>query len=746
MAGSYASYPPSGGAGIAKYATFASFPATATDGAIAEALDTNDIYAFNAGSAMWILIGGPGVAISIGAFGSTPNTAGLSITADVLQMQPADATHPGGISTGTQTIAGNKTFSGTVTVGQLIDSGLTASTVPYADASKQLTSSAVTPTELGYVSGVTSAIQTQLNSKQATLTIGNFTDAGTDGIIVTGGTGAVIGSGTSIAQHVADATHNGYLSSADWVTFNTGSAGAANQSLSNLTNPTALNQSLLVDTTATYTLGNTSKYWASAFIADIFDNSGNKSIEPFARSLYSTNTNESLNWGSFIAYDNAHKASINWKDRQLSDATPTTQLSWGTSGVGLPQLTAARALIVNGSGFIDVSATTSTELGYVNGVTSAIQTQLNAKQATGNYITALTGDVTASGPGSVVATLAATSNTTLTSLANLATVGTITSGTWSGTAINVAHGGTGDTSLTAYAVLCGGTTTMAAVQSVASVGTSGQVLVSNGASALPTFQTFSGQTNILSKTANYNAVAGDYILADATSASFTITLPTAVGISGQSIWVLRTDNTLIANGHNVAYATTSSQTIAGNAASTYHSYTVNELYQFTSDNSNWQLSLHRAVTDPQSFTMTPGATTTPPTKVTSPTSDDAFWFRDQKYLCFTYLYDVTGGSGGNNGSGTYKFPLPANMSVDTTFVKVSTDVSLFGKGTVVGNGVASTNAANFNISMMAFDASNVYANFTAAGGTWSSTTLGFAAASNTHATFSVRVPISGWTA
>lgn len=53
-----------------------------------------------------------------------------------------------------------------------------------------------------------------------------------------------------------------------------------------------------------------------------------------------------------------------------------------------------------------VNGTTSTELGYVSGVTSAIQTQLNGKQATGNYITALTGDVTASGPGSAASTLA----------------------------------------------------------------------------------------------------------------------------------------------------------------------------------------------------------------------------------------------------------------------------------------------------------------------------------------------------
>jgi len=52
------------------------------------------------------------------------------------------------------------------------------------------------------------------------LAFGNLTDAGTDGITVTGGTGAVIGSGTSLSQHVADASHNGYLSSTDWNTFN----------------------------------------------------------------------------------------------------------------------------------------------------------------------------------------------------------------------------------------------------------------------------------------------------------------------------------------------------------------------------------------------------------------------------------------------------------------------------------------------------------------------------------------------
>jgi hypothetical protein len=58
--------------------------------------------------------------------------------------------------------------------------------------------------------------------------------------------------------------------------------------------------------------------------------------------------------------------------------------------------------------------------------------------------------------------------------------------------VTVAKGGTGDTSLTAYAVLCGGTTSTGAVQSLASVGTTGQALLSNGAGALPSFQTLPG--------------------------------------------------------------------------------------------------------------------------------------------------------------------------------------------------------------------------------------------------------------
>ena len=49
----------------------------------------------------------------------------------------------------------------------------------------------------------------------------------------------------------------------------------------------------------------------------------------------------------------------------------------------LAAATASRALVSDGSGFVSAATTTATEIGYVNGVTSAIQTQLGTKHTSG---------------------------------------------------------------------------------------------------------------------------------------------------------------------------------------------------------------------------------------------------------------------------------------------------------------------------------------------------------------------------
>jgi len=87
------------------------------------------------------------------------------------------------------------------------------------------------------------------------------------------------------------------------------------------------------------------------------------------------------------------------------------------------------------------------------------------------------------------------------------------------------------------------------------------------------------------KTSAYTAGADDgLILADASSATFSITLPTAVGVSGKIYRVKRVDQTLA---NSVTVVTTSSQTIDG--ALTKLLATQYEEIDVVSDGSNWQI-------------------------------------------------------------------------------------------------------------------------------------------------------------
>jgi len=72
--------------------------------------------------------------------------------------------------------------------------------------------------------------------------------------------------------------------------------------------------------------------------------------------------------------------------------------------------------------------------------------------------------------------------------ANITQLGTIGTGVWNGTPVTVPFGGTGNATFTAYSVICGGTTSTGNLQNVSGLGTAGQILTSNGAGALPTWQ------------------------------------------------------------------------------------------------------------------------------------------------------------------------------------------------------------------------------------------------------------------
>jgi len=77
--------------------------------------------------------------------------------------------------------------------------------------------------------------------------------------------------------------------------------------------------------------------------------------------------------------------------------TSAGSITGGASTIATSDLTASRALASNSSGKVVVSSVTDTELSYVSGVTSAIQTQLGNKQASSTDLTAIAALVGTSG-------------------------------------------------------------------------------------------------------------------------------------------------------------------------------------------------------------------------------------------------------------------------------------------------------------------------------------------------------------
>ena len=149
----------------------------------------------------------------------------------------------------------------------------------------------------------------------------------------------------------------------------------------------------------------------------------------------------------------------------------TSALRWSAYVDLLNTNLGAGASYINGSGDLAVlTSVSSTELGYLDGVSSAIQTQLDGKQAIGNYITGLTGDVTASGPGSVAATIANDAVTNAKS-ANM------TASTIKGRAVGAGTGDPTDLTATQAQAVVGSVPQILAEQSTPSAPSSGYMAV-----------------------------------------------------------------------------------------------------------------------------------------------------------------------------------------------------------------------------------------------------------------------------
>lgn len=196
---------------------------------------------------------------------------------------------------------------------------LSANQVLITDNSGVVTTSTVTSTELSYIDNVTSDVQAQLNTHtaniatnataistetsnriaadalKADLTLGNILPTATiniNGQKITNSAAPTVGS---------DLTNKTYVDAA--VT-----GGGANLTLSNLTNPTAINQNLLPS--GTRTLGTSSALWDFLFVSNIAGTFGD---------------NFDVNARTFK--DSGNNLSIDYQNRLLKSGA-TTKLNW----------------------------------------------------------------------------------------------------------------------------------------------------------------------------------------------------------------------------------------------------------------------------------------------------------------------------------------------------------------------------------------------------------------------------------
>lgn len=96
--------------------------------------------------------------------------------------------------------------------------------------------------------------------------------------------------------------------------------------------------------------------------------------------------------------NSSHPSYLSFLTTPSGSATPTEKLRITTTAVNIPYLTAQRAVVTTSTGDIASSSVSSTELGYVLGVTSGIQPQIDSKASIA------TGATTSAATYSVIAT------------------------------------------------------------------------------------------------------------------------------------------------------------------------------------------------------------------------------------------------------------------------------------------------------------------------------------------------------
>jgi hypothetical protein len=303
----------------------------------------------------------------------------------------------------------------------------------------------------------------------------------------------------------------------------------------------------------------------------------------------------------------------------------TTGLTPSTATSGAVTVAGTLAVANGGTGITSFGTGVATALGQnVSGsgsialTTSPVFTTPNLGTPSAVTLTSATGLPLSTG---VTGTLAIANGGTGSTSTTYCSLTTNVTGT-----LPVANGGTGVASTTAYALLAGGTTTTGPLQSIASVGTAGQILTSNGAGALPTFQNAAsggvttisfGSTGLTPSTATSGAVTVAGTLAIANGGTGATTL------AGANIAVTNAANTFTAQQtfsgsssiiatvfQDAAEATTISATAATGTIN-YDVTTQSIIYYTSNASANWTVnfrassgtSLNTALATGQSITV-----------------------------------------------------------------------------------------------------------------------------------------------
>lgn len=298
---------------------------------------------------------------------------------DLVDVSSAQALTSKTIDAGSNTLSNiaNASIAAAANIALTKLSPTTASRVLVSDGSGVISASSVTSTTLSYLDA-TSSVQTQLDSKQGSLgfTAENVANKDTDATLAA----------NSDTKYASQKAVKSYI--------DTGLSGKQNSlgfTAENVANK---------DTDNTLAANSDTKYPSQKAIKSYVDTGlGTKqaSLGYTAENAANKDTDNTLAANSDTKYA-SQKAIKSYVDTGLA----TKQASLGFTAENVANKDTDNTLAAN----------SDTKYPSQKAIKAYVDTGLSGKQATGNYVTALTGDVTASGPGSAAATVASVGGST----------------------------------------------------------------------------------------------------------------------------------------------------------------------------------------------------------------------------------------------------------------------------------------------------------------------------------------------